>query len=300
MINRFLFFAGMVAASALSVLARGSACPQWAVCAGDTLPLLWHDEFDAAGAPDSLKWSHESGFVRNHEEQWYQGANAFCRDGVLVIEARKETEKRPNPVYDASGQGNWRQRRPTIDYTSASVNTAGKFEFTFGRVEVRAKIPTASGAWPAIWLLGRGMDWPSCGEIDMMEYYRIDGVPHILANACWGSDRPYEAVWNSSTTPFSHFTDRDADWAEKYHVWAMDWTSKAISLYLDGELLNRIPLSETVNGALGHGSNPFLKPQYLLLNLALGGDHGDIIDEGAMPMRYMVDYVRVYSDSASH
>jgi len=293
--KRFLCFAAVVVASASSLMAQDGACPTSAVCAGETLPLVWHDEFDADGVPDSLYWNYEAGFVRNHEDQWYQADNARCRGGALVIEARKEAAGRANPLYDASGKGDWRQQRPTIGYTSSSINTAGKFEFTFGRVEVRAKIPTASGAWPAIWLLGSGIDWPSCGEIDMMEYYRIDGVPHILANACWGSDKPYSAVWNSRTVPFKHFIDRDPEWGDKFHVWAMDWTPEAISLYLDGELLNRIPLSQTINGALGNGSNPFTKPQYLLLNLALGGDHGDKIDDSAMPMEYLVDYVRVYS-----
>ncbi len=296
--KKYMTLCLVAAMSAASAVAQDGSCPATAVCAGETLPLLWHDEFDKDGAPDSLYWSHETGYARNHEEQWYQAGNAICRDGVLVIEARKEAPGRPNPLYDPSRKG-WREERPTIDYTSSSINTAGKFEFTFGRVEVRAKIPTASGAWPAIWLLGSGMEWPSCGEIDVMEYYRIDGVPHILANACWGSDKRYSAVWNSKTVPFKHFTDRDPQWADKFHVWAMDWTPEAISIYLDGELINSIPLSQTVNGKLGNHANPFTKPQYLLLNLALGGDHGDKIDDAAMPMEYLVDYVRVYSrDSA--
>jgi beta-glucanase (GH16 family) len=161
-------------------------------------------------------------------------------------------------------------------------------------LEVRAKIPTAGGSWPAIWLLGKGMPWPSCGEIDVMEYYRIQGVPHILANAAWGNDRRYQAVWNSKKTPFSHFTEKDALWAEKFHVWRMDWTPQAIRIYLDDELLNDIPMSQTVNGSIGQHLNPFTRPQYLLLNLALGGDNGGEIDETAFPMKYEIDYVRVY------
>lgn len=181
-----------------------------------------------------------------------------------------------------------------IQYTSASVNTAEKKEFLYGRVEVRAKIPTAGGAWLAIWLLGRGMDWPSNGEIDMMEYYRRQGVPHILANACWGTDKPWTAKWNSKAIPFTHFTDRDAQWADKFHVWRMDWDEQSIRLNLDDELLNEISQAEAVNGKLGNGEQPFKKPQYLLLNLALGGDNGGEIDDSALPMKYLIDYVRVY------
>ncbi|MCM1452008.1 MAG: glycoside hydrolase family 16 protein [Clostridium sp.] len=281
-------------AAALTGIAAWSGCPETAVCEGETLRLAWHDEFDGDGAPDARYWSFEEGFARNHEDQWYQAENAWQEDGALVIEARREPAGRANPLYRADGK-DWRSKRPEIEYTSASINTKGRFSFAYGRVEVRAKIPTASGAWPAIWLLGDEMEWPSCGEIDMMEYYRINGEPHILANACWGNDRPYQAVWNSKTVPFAHFTDEDPQWAEKFHIWAMDWTPEAINLYLDDELINRIPLSQTTNGSIGGGTNPFTKPQYLLLNLALGGDHGDKIDDEAMPMRYIVDYVRVYS-----
>jgi len=257
--------------------------------------LVWHDEFEQDGRPDSTIWSYEDGFVRNHEDQWYQPDNAVCRGGCLVIEGRRES--RPNPLYRA-GARDWRASRPTIDYTASSLHTRGKRSVYFGRVEVRARIPVAGGAWPAIWLLGEDMPWPSCGEIDMMEYYRIGGVPHILANACWGSDRPHDAVWNSRKVPFIYFTGRDPQWAEKFHLWRMDWDEGSIRLYLDDELLNEIPLSTTVNGSIGHGTNPFTRPQYLLLNLALGGDNGGTIDDSAMPMRYEIDYVRVYRRTA--
>ena len=127
-----------------------------------------------------------------------------------------------------------------------------------------------------------------------MEYYPIKGVPHILANVAWGSDRPYDAVWNSRKVPFSRFTYRDPHWAQRFHVWRMDWDETSIRLYLDGELLNEVLLSQTVNGSEGHHSNPFRQPQYILLNLALGGDNGGPIDDAALPMRYEIDYVRIY------
>ena len=261
------------------------------VQAQGTWKLIWSDEFNTNGAYDKETWEPERGFVRNHEDQWYQGENAFQQNGCLVIEARRE--KRKNPIYNKVGN-DWRSQRKNIEYTSASLTTRRSFSFTYGRLEVRAKIPTAGGAWPAIWLLGKDMPWPSCGEIDVMEYYRIGGVPHILANACWGNDYQHQAVWNTKRIPFTHFTEKDPLWAEKFHVWRMDWTPRSISIYLDDELMNEIPLKETVNGSIGQHVNPFTRPQYLLLNLAIGGDNGGTIDNHAMPMRYEIDYVRVY------
>lgn len=264
-----------------------------ALMAQNDWKLVWGDEFNTDGLLDSKVWNYEEGFKRNHEAQWYQKANAYCKDGNLVIEARKEKKSRRNPGF-RENSSRWPENIEKIHYTSASVNTAEKKEFLYGRVEVRAKIPTAGGSWPAIWLLGRGMDWPSNGEIDMMEYYRRQGVPHILANACWGTDKPWTAKWNSRAIPFTHFTDRDAQWADKFHVWRMDWDEQSIRLYLDDELLNEISQAEAVNGKLGNGEQPFKKPQYLLLNLALGGDNGGEIDDSALPMKYLIDYVRVY------
>ena len=138
------------------------------------------------------------------------------------------------------------------------------------------------------------MEWPSCGEIDLMEYYRIQGEPHILANTAWGNDRRYQAVWNTCRILYSHFTQRDPDWAQRFHIWRMDWDENAIRLFLDDELLNETPLNKTVNGTIGHHTNPFTRPPYILLNLALGGDNGGEIDNDAFPMRYEIDYVRIY------
>lgn len=241
--------------------------------------------------PDTACWAYEQGFVRNEEFQWYQPQNAWCENGKLIIEARKETVQ--NPDYRA-GDPNWKQNRRQATYTSACLHTAGKKEFLYGRFEIRARIPVGGGAWPAIWALGRTGEWPSCGEIDLMEYYRIQGIPHILANAAWGSDQPNEAVWNSRKIPYTHLTAKDSLWADAFHVWRMDWNEEAIRLYVDDELLNEIPLSQTVNGTLGKGSNPFKQPHYLLVNLAIGGTNGGEPDPQVFPMRYEIDYVRVY------
>ena len=254
--------------------------------------LVWSDEFSRDGRPDEATWNFEQGFQRNHEAQWYQADNAWQQDGLLIIEARREHD-RPNPTYRPDSR-QWGRQRKTIDYTSACLTTMGKREFLYGRLEVSARIPTGGGAWPAIWTLGSGMPWPSCGEIDIMEYYRIGGQPHILANAAWGNDQPYAAVWNSRKVPYTHFTQRDPDWAQRFHLWRMDWDETSIRIYLDDELLNEVPLSQTVNGEIGHHTNPFRRPQYILLNLALGGDNGGEIDDAALPMRYEIDYVRIY------
>lgn len=253
--------------------------------------LVWSDEFEADGRLDSSVWNYENGFARNHELQWYQPDNAYCKDGLLVIEARKE--KRPNPLYK-EGSTDWRTSRESIECTSSSVTTAGKKEFLYGCFEIRARIPVGKGAWPAIWTLGRSMDWPSNGEIDIMEFYRKQGVPHILANAAWGTDRPWTAKWNSKAVPFAHFLEKNPDWASEFHIWRMDWDEEAIRLYLDDELLNEIFLKDTYNGSIGEGKNPFMQPHYLLLNLAVGGDNGGEVSEEAYPMRYEIDYVRVY------
>lgn len=252
--------------------------------------LVWSDEFNLDGKPDSTIWSYENGFVRNNENQWYQKNNAYCKNGLLVIEARKE--KVLNPAFD-SVSGDWLKNRKYADYTSALIKTIGKKEFLYGRFEIRAKIPTASGAWPAIWTLGRGLLWPSCGEIDIMEYYRIENVPHILANAAWGTDTRFQANWNSKSIPFQYFTAKDPDWASKFHIWRMDWDESGIKIFLDDELINEISLTQTINGRIGRNINPFRQPHYLLLNLAIGGQHGGEPDDSAFPMRYEIDYVRV-------
>lgn len=252
--------------------------------------LIWNEEFDKDGKVNDAVWNYEHGFVRNHELQWYEEDNASVKNGILTIEAREEN--RPNPLYKQRSK-EWKKNRPTITCTSSSINTRGKFSFKYGRLECRARIPDGYGSWPAIWLLGEKLPWPSNGEIDVMEYYRIKGVPHILANACWASERQYNAIWNSKATPFSHFTDKDPFWASKFHIWRMDWDEDFIRIYLDDELLNEIDLSTTINKSKD-GTNPFHSPQYILLNLAIGGDNGGDVDVDGYPIRYDIDYVRVY------
>lgn len=280
--NNRLFFSMLLLAASATASAQGD---------GDGWQLVWHDEFDGTGAIDARQWNAEQGFVRNEEDQWYQAENAYLQGGLLVIEGRIDSI--PNPRF-RPGSASWTTARPHARYSSASINTRGRFSFRYGRMEVRARIPAVCGAWPAIWTLGDEMEWPSCGEIDVMEFYQIGGRPHLLANAAWGDDRRYHAVWNSKRVPYSHFLEKDADWGEKFHVWRMDWTEDHVRIYLDGELLNDIALSATQNGRIGQHSNPFRQPHYILLNLAIGGINGGEPQPGAFPMRYEVDYVRVY------
>jgi beta-glucanase (GH16 family) len=253
------------------------------------MKLVWSDEFNYTGKPDSESWRNENGFVRNQELQWYQPDNANCADGVLLIEGKKEKLKNPDYV---PGSANWKTSREFAEYTSASIQTRSLRQFQFGRFEIRARIDTACGSWPAIWTLGISKNWPSNGEIDIMEFYRIKGVPTILANFAWGTNQRYVAKWDDLKKPLNDFTANDPVWTKKFHVWRMDWNKDSISLFLDDQLLNSILLSQTINP---DGFNPFLQPHYILLNLALGGNGGDP-SKSRSPIKYEVDYVRVYQN----
>lgn len=253
----------------------------------DGFTLVWKDEFNHNGKPDTADWIYEYGFVRNEEEQWYQPQNANCKNGVLLIEGKREKIK--NHRYDPSSQ-DWRFNREYAAYTSASMQTKGHHQWQFGCFEIRARIDTSIGSWPAIWTLGVNGEWPSNGEIDIMEFYRIKQQPVILANAAWGTDKRYVAKWDTGIKPLAHFMAGDPDWVKKFHVWKMEWDKSFIKLYLDNELLNSTALDQTINPG---GSNPFLQPHYILLNLALGGNGGDP-SASQRVTTYEVDYVRVY------
>ena len=248
--------------------------------------LVWHDEFNLTGKPDSEFWSYEEGFVRNFELQYYQAKNANIKKGRLVIEGKREKVK--NREYDPEIK-NWRKNEPFAKYSSASIHTKGKKAFTYGIFEVRARIDTAMGMWPAIWTLGETQPWPDNGEIDIMEFYRIDGKATILANAAWVGENN-KTKYDDAKIPLSHFLEKDPDWSDKYHVWKMEWTEEYIRLYLDEELLNEINLEKTVNP---DGFNPLQNPHYILLNLAIGAAGGDP-SKTKFPKKYEVDYVRVF------
>ncbi|MGJ8651755.1 MAG: glycoside hydrolase family 16 protein [Opitutaceae bacterium] len=246
--------------------------------------LVWSDEFEVDGRPNPEHWNFEHGFVRNEEAQWYQPENAFCEDGMLVIEARRE--RLPNPNYKSSAR-DWKQKRSHAEYTSASLRTKGLHAWLYGRFEVRAKITAAEGLWPAIWFLGVEGRWPSCGEIDLMEYYDDS----ILANACWSSGQGRKPIWDTVKKPLSQLGE---NWDDRFHVWRMDWDAESIRLYVDNVLLNTIELSKAINLGDVAPRHPFQQPHYMLLNLAIGGTRGGDPSKTDFPTRYLIDYVRVY------
>ncbi len=241
--------------------------------------LVWADEFSEDGIPNPKNWTYEKGFVRNEELQWYQSDNAFCRNGLLVIEARKE--QRPNPNH-VEGSKDWRKSRKNIEYTSSSLISKGLQSWQYGRFEMRGKIDISAGLWPAFWTLGEKGGWPANGEIDIMEYYQ----GKILTNiARMGSDR--KPKWFSTTKEVNE------EWAKQFHVWRMDWDSEGISLFVDNELYLKVPLTELQNEDQQR-LNPFKQKHYLLFDLAMGGLNGGDVKGTTFPNRIEVDFVRVY------
>lgn len=245
--------------------------------------LIWSDEFNIEGNIDSTKWKFESGFVRNMEAQWYQKENAICKDGNLLITGKKQKKQNPNYI---AGSANWKTNREFIDYTSASIRMKKELAFKYGKLEVKAKIDAQTGLWPAIWTLGIDGEWPSNGEVDIMEYYD----DKILANFAIGSKIKHQAIWKSNAKNLAEFGSKD--WANQFHVWTLEWDEKSMKIFLDDILLNSINLNNTFNKS--DGKNPFQQPHYLLLNLAMGGNRGGSLKNTVLPSTYLVDYVRIY------
>ena len=179
----FLLSAGALPWAEPQVVAQTSISGAEQREGGEAYQLVWSDEFNEDGPPDPTKWNFEHGFVRNHELQWYQAENASCKDGLLVIEARRERVRNSNYILDVR---DWRQNRPYADFTSACVTTRGLHRWTFARIEVRARIDARDGLWPAIWTVGDAGRWPASGEIDLMEYYQ----GHLLSQCLLVQRRP--------------------------------------------------------------------------------------------------------------
>ncbi|MBW1654605.1 family 16 glycosylhydrolase [Flavobacterium quisquiliarum] len=254
------------------------------VLTSEDYKLVWADEFNTDGRPDEKNWNYEIGFVRNQENQWYQKENAFCKDGYLIIEARNENK--PNPDFVSKTHKDFAKNRDSIKVTSSCLITRGKHSWQYGRFEMRAKIPVGKGMWPAFWSLGIKGNWPANGEIDIMEYY----TGKILANAAWKSNEP-DTAWDSETFKLSDFKDKS--WADKFHIWKMDWDAHSIKLYVDDQLLNEINVDVTIPSA-DQKISPFQQPHYLLVNLAVGGINGGAFSKADLPSKYSIDYIRVY------
>ena len=247
----------------------------------DAYQLVWQDEFDTQGLPDASKWDYDtyrnSRWWHNSELQYYAASrleNTSVANGVLKITARQEsTATLPN----SAGQ----------QYTSARLVTRGKAEWTYGHFEIRAKLPCAIGTWPAIWMLGSHTlptepIWPAGGEIDIMEQKgfsatdktKVLGTLHF--QDAWGGAGPTaEASVPNACTDFN-----------TYH---MTWTPSEIKIGVNGRVYNTYskPTNATVNNW------PFDSPQYLLLNVAVGGTLGGNVIEN-LPSSMEVEFVRVW------
>lgn len=239
---------------------------------GQMKKLVWADEFNGTGLPDSSKWSYDTGGHGwgNNELQFYTNArieNAHIETGNLVIEARQE-------AYNGS------------QYTSARLVTKNKGDWRYGRVEVRAKLPQGKGMWPAIWMLPTGWKyggWPHSGEIDIME------------NVGYLPDSVYGSI---HTGAFNHAIGTQKtkgvlrkDLATAFHVYAIEWTAEKIDFFIDGEKYHTFR-----NDGSGSEAWPFDQPFHLLLNIAVGGNWGGKfgVDERIFPQKMEIDYVRVY------
>lgn len=231
-----------------------------------TWQLLWSDEFNGTSV-DGTKWNLDNGNPNvNNEKEYYQSANATVTGGNLVITAKNES---------VGGQ----------PYTSAKLNSSGKFSVTYGRIEARIKLPAFQGSWPAFWMLGNNIGtvgWPSCGEIDIMEQVNTNNT--ILGTMHWNGGSGH-VQYGSSTTAT----------ATDYHVYAVEWDSSSIRWYVDNTLYVTGNIQNNINN-----TGAFQLPFYIILNLAVGGDlPGQTVNTGAMPASMLVDYVRVYKATAT-
>jgi beta-glucanase (GH16 family) len=233
--------------------------------------LIWKEEFNYTGLPKEKNWGYETGYVRNKEQQYYTKArkeNIWVEQGLLHITGRKEA------VKDTMGQ-----------YTSASINTLGKAGWKYGRIEVRAKLPKGGGIWPAIWMMGSNRNqvgWPACGEIDVMEF--IGNHPkEVYGTIHYPITGPAKSKSNGGKTTSETLNT-------EFHVYAIEWDKDKIEIFLDDQKYHTFFIDTAGTGE----DNPFRKPQYLLLNLAMGANWPGPIDESVLPQQFLVDYVRVY------
>ncbi|MFD9903997.1 family 16 glycosylhydrolase [Streptomyces sp. NPDC059063] len=241
--------------------------------------LAFSDDFNgpAGSAVDGGKWQTETGDnVNNHERQYYTSGTknaALDGQGNLVITARKE-----NPANYQCWYGR-------CEYTSARLNTAGRFTQTYGRVEARMKVPRGQGMWPAFWMLGAdigSVGWPNCGEIDVME--NVGFEPGTVHGTLHGP-----GYSGSGGIGAAYTLPGGEAFADRFHTFAVDWSPNKVTWSVDGRVYQtRTPAD------LGGRQWAFNKPFFLILNLAVGGYWpGDPDGSTVFPQRLTVDYVRV-------
>ena len=244
---------------------------------GNTIPprkLVWADEFDKPGLPDSTKWNYEVGGNGwgNNELEYYTNRrteNARVENGKLIIEARKETYQDKN-------------------YTSARLITQGKHIWKYGRIEALAKLPKGLGTWPAIWMLGNTIStvgWPRGGEIDIMEHVGFD--ENVIHGTVHTED------YNHGKHTEKGDTLRVRNVTTDFHLYAIEWTANQIDFFVDKQKyysVRKADLGDT------EAQWPFDQPFFLILNVAVGGNWGGRkgVDETIWPQRMELDYVRVY------
>jgi len=243
----------------------------------DTYQLVWSDDFQQEGAVDPEKWSFDTGHGHNGwgnaEAQYYTDNLENCRvqEGCLRIRA----------TYNSSSDRIY----------SARIHSYGKASWTYGRFEIKARIPAGTGTWPAIWMLSedirRGTSWPLCGEIDIMEHVgRMPGQIHFSLHS-----QKYNHINKTQVTggyPQPHASDA-------FHMYRMDWNPEGFYYYIDDQLQGSFLKGEKS----GEEEWPYDKPYFLILNLAMGGYWGGEIDPSCLPAEMLVDYVRVYQKENS-
>lgn len=233
------------------------------------MSLVWRDEFD--GNKLDSWWSYEIGGHGwgNNELQYYQEANTTVTDGYLIITARKENKE---------GK----------DYTSSRLITKEKKEFQYGRVDIRALLPKGQGIWPALWMLGSNIsevDWPRCGEIDIMEMIGGTGKDNTLhGTAHWDDSGKHTYRGGSTTLPDGKI------FADEFHVFSILWDSTSITWFLDDV---QYYVMDTTPSEMSEFNNKF----YFIFNVAVGGNWPGSPDEiTTFPQRLIVDYVRVFQN----
>ena len=235
----------------------------------DFTELVWQDEFDTDGAPDVEKWNYDIGKGSNgwgnNESQYYTDRtdNVTVSDGTLKITAKKES-------YEGA------------EYTSARMKTQDKYDFTYGRVDVKAKLAGGGGTWPAIWMLGSNIStvgWPKCGEMDIMEY--VGNNPGTVQSAIHTPSSSGNTV-NLKSSPITNETS-------EFHIYSVIWSGDQISFLIDNERFYTYKPA-----TLDQSTWPFDASQFLILNVAMGGNLGGSIDPDFSESVMEIDYVRVY------